>query len=81
MPTNRRDKAHAIALPPLIVVTTLALGLPLHFVWPMRFPTRTNALWLGAFLIVVSIPIDIGAARQLTKAKTAFDVRKPTAKD
>ena len=34
--------------------------------------------WLGALLIAVSIPIVISAARQLAKAKTAFDVRKPT---
>jgi protein-S-isoprenylcysteine O-methyltransferase Ste14 len=78
MPTNGPDKAHAIALPPLIVLATLALGLLLHFVWPMRFLARTDALWLGALLIVVSIPIAIGAVWQLTKAKTAFDVRKPT---
>ena len=78
MPTNGPDKAHVIALPPLIVVATLALGLFLNFVWPMRFLARTDALWLGALLIVVSIPIVIGAAWQLTKAKTAFDVRKPT---
>jgi protein-S-isoprenylcysteine O-methyltransferase Ste14 len=46
----------------------LALGLFLNFVWPMRFLARTDALWLGALLIVVSIPIVIGAAWQLTKA-------------
>jgi protein-S-isoprenylcysteine O-methyltransferase Ste14 len=61
-----------------IVVATLALGLLLHFVRPMRFLARTDVLWLGALLIVVSIPIVRGAAWQLAKVKTAFDVRKPT---
>ncbi len=78
MPTGGPDRAHVIALPPLIVVATLALGLLIHFVWPMRFLPRTDALWLGALLIVVSIPLVIGAVRQLANAKTAFDVRKPT---
>jgi len=78
MSTNSADKAHVIGLPPLIVVTTLALGLVFNFVWPMRFLGRTYALWLGALLIVVSIPLVIGAAWQLVKAKTAFDVRKST---
>jgi protein-S-isoprenylcysteine O-methyltransferase Ste14 len=78
MPTNGPDKAHVIALPPFIVLATLALGLLLHFVWPMRFLARTDGLRLGALLIVLSIPIVIGAAWQLAKAKTAFDVRKPT---
>jgi len=78
MPINGPDKAHVVALPPLIVVVTLALGVFLNFVWPMKFLGRSDALWLGTLLIVVSIPIVIGAALQLTKAKTAFDVRKPT---
>jgi hypothetical protein len=68
VPTNGPDKAHVIAFAPLIVVATLALGLFPNFVWPMRFLARTDALWLGALLIVVSIPIVIGAAWQLTKA-------------
>ncbi len=80
MPTDAPDKANVIALPPLIVVATLALGLLLHFIWPIRFLASTDALWLGALLIVVSIPIVIGAAWQLAKAKTALDVRKPTTK-
>jgi hypothetical protein len=56
----------------LIVLATLALGLLLHFVWWMRFLARSEALWLAALLIVVSIPIVIGAAWQLNKRKTAF---------
>jgi len=78
MPTDAPDKANVIALPPLIVGAPWRWGLLLHFVWLIRFLARTDALWLGALLIVVSTPIVIGAARQLAKAKTAFDVRKPT---
>ena len=62
MSTNVPDNAHVIALPPLIVAATLALGLVLQFVWPIRFLAGANALWLGAVLIAVSLPIVIGAA-------------------
>ena len=78
MPTDAPDRATVFALPPLIVGTTLALGLLLHFVRPIGFLARTDALWLGALLIVVSIPLVIGAAQQSARAKTAFDLRKPT---
>lgn len=61
MPTDAPDKANIIALPPLIVVEILALGSILHFVWPIKFLARTDALWLGVLLIAVSIPIVIDA--------------------
>jgi hypothetical protein len=35
MPTDAPDKARVIALPPLIVIAILALGLLIHFIWPM----------------------------------------------
>ena len=78
MSTDIPDKARVVASPPLIVAVILALGLLVHFFWPVSFVDRTNAFWLGAPLIVVSIPIVTGAAWQLAKAKTAFDVCKPT---
>jgi protein-S-isoprenylcysteine O-methyltransferase Ste14 len=78
MPTDASDHANVIALPPLIVGATLGLGLVLHFVRPIGFLARKNALLLGVLLIVVSIPVAIAAARQFAKAKTAFDVRNPT---
>jgi protein-S-isoprenylcysteine O-methyltransferase Ste14 len=74
------DKAQVIALPLLIVAAALALGLLFHFLWPLRFLSRTEALWLGGLLIAVSIAIGLGAVSQLVKAKTALDVRKPTMK-
>ena len=78
MPAGVPDKAQVIVLPPLIVAAALALGLLFHFVWPIRFLPRPEALWFGGVLIVVSICIGLGAASQLVKAKTALDVRKPT---
>ena len=39
---------------------------------------RTVTLWLGGVIIALSIPIVISAFRALTRARTAFDARKPT---
>jgi protein-S-isoprenylcysteine O-methyltransferase Ste14 len=78
MSTDTRDNAHVIALPPLIVIATLALGLLLYFFWPITILARTYALPLGALLIAASIPFVIGAVSQLRKANTTFDVRKST---
>jgi hypothetical protein len=50
MPVDAPDRANVIALPPLIVVAALALGLLGQFVWPMRFLPRSDALWLGALM-------------------------------
>ncbi len=72
------DKANVVVLPPVIFVVSLLLGLLIDFMVPVRVLSRTPALWLGALLILISIPIFVSAMRELVKAKTAFDVRKPT---
>ena len=78
MPTDVSDKANVIALPPLIVVAMLAIGLVLQFVRPIGFLPRAVDLWLGGLLIAVAIAIVIAAMRRLAKSRTTFDVRKPT---
>ena len=72
------DNANVVVLPPVIFVVALLLGLPIDFVVPTQVLPRTPALWLGAVLILISIPIVVSAMRELDKAKTAIDVRKPT---
>lgn len=78
MPIDRPDKADVIALPPLLVAATLAVGLLLHFVWPLRFLPGGYASWLGALLVAVSIAIVASAIRALARAKTPLDVRRAT---
>ena len=72
------DKANVVVLPPVIFVVALLLGLLMEFVVPMQALPRTPARWLGTLLILGSIPIAGSAIRELYKAKTALDVRKPT---
>src|SRR2546425_2276061 len=72
------DKANVVVLPPVIFVVALLLGLLMEFVVPMQVLPRTPALWLGTLSILGSLPIVVSAIRELHKAKTALDVRKPT---
>jgi len=78
MQNGAPDKASVITLPPLIYGVAYVLGLFFHFVFPVPFLPQTPALWLGTLLILVSIVIVVSAVRALARAKTAFDVRKPT---
>src|SRR3989441_12362117 len=75
---NMPDKANVVVLPPVIFVVALLLGLLMEFVVPMQVLPRTPALWLGTLSILGSLPIVVSAIRELHKAKTALDVRKPT---
>jgi len=72
------DKANIIALPPVIFGINLALGLLIHAIFPLHLLPQKPALWLGVLLILVSIPIVVSAVRELNRAKTTFDSRKPT---
>lgn len=80
MKIDRADTANVIALPPLLAAMTLALGLLLHFVWPMMLVPGGAPLWLGVALIAVSIAIVASAVRELGRARTPLDVRKSTTK-
>jgi protein-S-isoprenylcysteine O-methyltransferase Ste14 len=72
------DKANVVVLPPVIFVVALLLGLLMEYAVPMQVLPRTPARWLGILLILGSLPIAVSAIRELFKANTALDVRKPT---
>jgi len=72
------DKANAVVLPPVLFVVALFLGLLMEYMVPMPVLPRTPARWLGILLILGSLPIGLSAIRELFKANTALDVRKPT---
>ena len=72
------DHPDVIALPPVIYGAALGLGTVIHFMVPMQFLPERPAVWLGILLIVTSIPIVMSALGALARARTSFDVRKPT---
>ena len=76
--SSPKDNAGVVAPVPVIYGAALVLGLAAEFTLPTVHLPRTLTLWLGGVAIALSIPIVISAFRALTRARTAFDARKPT---
>lgn len=72
------DRAKVTVLPPLIPVSAIGAGLLIHLALPIPIASPTATVPAGVLLAIVSILIAVAAARELGKARTAFDVRKPT---
>ena len=78
MQEDPSGKAKVIALPPFFLAGALVLGFVLDLAWPAKFMPRTVALVIGILVILSGIALAILAVRQMVRAKTAVDVRKPT---
>jgi len=62
----------------MIYGAAVVIGLVIHNIFPLRFLPSTPARWLGILLVLFSIMFVTSAFRALARAKTTFDVRKPT---
>lgn len=78
MALTMKDSANVAVLPPLIPVAAIGLGLLLHLLFPEAFLPEGVATLVGVLLIASSVVLVAAAASELTKARTAFDVRKST---
>jgi len=65
-----------IALPPLILGATIALGLILNYFWPAKVLARSLAVPLGILIVFVAVAIGLLAVREMVTASTPLDVRK-----
>jgi protein-S-isoprenylcysteine O-methyltransferase Ste14 len=72
------DRANVKILPPIVVGAALALGMAIAGLFPTPLLPSNVAIAVGTGFIVLSLPLVLLAARQLNRASTAFDVRKPT---
>jgi protein-S-isoprenylcysteine O-methyltransferase Ste14 len=72
------DKANVTVLPPLIPLLAIGAGVLVHLAFPMAIAPEAVTTPSGVVLILNSILFVVAAAHELTKARTAFDVRKPT---
>ncbi len=79
MQTDPPDRPDVIALPPVILAATIALGLVLNFFFPARFLPHAITAPLGAIIILGSIALAISAIREMAAFNTPLDVRKPAA--
>jgi protein-S-isoprenylcysteine O-methyltransferase Ste14 len=67
-----------LARPPLIYLSTIALGLVLHLLWPMRLLARSLGTPIGAVLTLAAIALFVFAVRTFRIAGTPVPGNQPT---
>lgn len=72
------DRAKVKVLPPIVLLAALAAGILAAILSSDRLLPSDLAIAAGAGVILLSVCLVVAAARQLRRANTAFDVRKPT---
>jgi len=85
---NHNDKAEidmapeaaniGVIRPPLIYLGAIALGLLLHFAWPVRLMSRALSVPLGATLVLVAAALFFSAIRTFRSAGTPVPGNRPT---
>lgn len=76
--TPEDDSAGVIAIPPLILIAFIGLGVILHNIFPLHFIHGPLKTIIGAIFLAYSVLVMSLAILQLRKAGTNIDVRKPT---
>ena len=85
---DRSDKAETgmvpevanlgIMRPPLVYLGAIALGLLLHFVWPVRLVSRAVSVPLGGTTVLVAVALFLYAVRTFRTAGTPVPGNRPT---
>ncbi len=78
MSEETMDNPRVIAFPPALFAGTLALGLSLHFIFPINFLPRSLSIVSGVVLLVGAALIAISAFRAMRRAQTAVNPSQPT---
>lgn len=73
-----QDRADVRLIPPVIPLIGMAVGSIVHWRLPAQVGPDALVQPLGIALIVASVVLVASAARSLSRARTAFDVRRPT---
>jgi protein-S-isoprenylcysteine O-methyltransferase Ste14 len=67
-----------IMRPPLIYLGAIALGLLLHFAWPVRLVSRAVSVPLVGTAVLVAVALFLSAVRTLRAAGTPVPGNRPT---
>jgi protein-S-isoprenylcysteine O-methyltransferase Ste14 len=71
------DRAEVKILPPIVLAAALGLQALVAYLFPIRFIPHSVAIAAGA-AIAASVALVLLAVREIKRAGTAFDSRKPT---
>lgn len=72
------DRAEVKILPPVVLAAALGLQVLVATLFPTRAISGAVAVVIGVAVVAVSIALVVPAVREIVRAKTAFDARKPT---
>ena len=78
MNDSTSDNAGVIAIPPIIYLVGLLLGLLLYYLYPVKFLPAAISVWSGVLLILMSVLMALSALLAFRRVGTSPDVRKPT---
>lgn len=67
-----------IVRPPFVYLSAIALGLLLHFVWPVRLVSRAVSVPLGSTAVLVAVALFLYAVRTCRTANTPIPGNRPT---
>jgi protein-S-isoprenylcysteine O-methyltransferase Ste14 len=67
-----------IVRPPFVYLCAIALGLLLHFGWPVRLVSRTIGVPLGVTVVLVAVAVFVYAVRTFRTAGTPVPGNRPT---
>jgi protein-S-isoprenylcysteine O-methyltransferase Ste14 len=67
-----------LARPPLVYATSMAIGLLLHMVLPVRLVPHSLALPVGAVVMLAAIALFVSAVRTMNAAGTPVPGNQPT---
>ena len=75
---SQRSANLGIVRPPLVYLTSIALGLGAHYVWPARFVPPSLSTPLGAVLTLLAVGLFVTAVRTFRAAGTPVPGNEPT---
>jgi protein-S-isoprenylcysteine O-methyltransferase Ste14 len=67
-----------LARPPLVYASSIAIGLLLHVVWPVRIVPHSLAMPVGAVVMLAAIALFVSAVRTMNAAGTPVPGNQPT---
>ena len=67
-----------IIRPPLLYLGTIALGLLLHFAWPVRLVSHAVSMPLGGIAVLGAVALLLSAVRTFRTAGTPVPGNRPT---
>ena len=78
MPQSTKDAPNVIAIPPLIYLAFLAVGLLLDYLFPVPVLPNSIQYAVGFGIIIATGLVMPFVLLEFRKAETQFDLRKPT---